>query len=490
MCSFPYDGGLIGGLNVVPSFREALDLNSTYTGLNVAIVNLGCVAGVPLSSYLLHRWGWKKGLMVANLFGIVGALISALSVHRNQLLAGRFLLGISFPISGAGAPAWVMEIAPEKHRLVLTNLMITALPFAGMISAIIVLYTSPMRSSWAWRSPILGEMFGPLVSLLLLPLCPESPRWLAGKGYSEAALTTMAQLHKSGDVTHPFVVADYETMMAYIHADKGVERTMGWKNLISPPSNRRRFIIAVLAFLFLQVSSCNFVLYFATIILHAAGIKNTETLLKLSVGACAFAVASNISGIYLVERLGRKFMFILATGISMICLIVFSIVTNLSEKNHLIRYGIVAAIFIFIFQWASFAAWYVLPLAYSYPPEILKHSQRAKGLSVSQAIGYAFATLMAYTIPMGIEHISWRFYIINAIWNLGIMAVIWFYFIETKGKTMEQINLEFEGIQDVTSGSTEVLSCTTYSSSRNTDVDVEGVTHLKVGERKADDEER
>ena len=71
-----------------------------------------------------------------------------------------------------------------------------------------------------------------------------------------------------------------------------------------------------------------------------------------------------------------------------------------------------------------------------------------------------FATLMAYTIPMGIEHMSWKFYIINACWNIVILVVIWKVFVETKGKTMEEINIEFEGIQGMARGTDGVLTCT------------------------------
>lgn len=85
-------------------------------------------------------------------------------------------------------------------------------------------------------------------------------------------------------------------------------------------------------------------------------------------------------------------------------------------------------------------------LAYTYPPEILRYSQRAKGVVVAQAIGYAFSFLNLYTAPLAIERISWRYYAINGGWNLGIMAVVYWLFVETKGRTLEEIDEVFEGV--------------------------------------------
>lgn len=82
-------------------------------------------------------------------------------------------------------------------------------------------------------------------------------------------------------------------------------------------------------------------------------------------------------------------------------------------------------------------------LAYSYPPEVLRYTQRAKGIAAGQAVGYAFAFLNTYTLPIAIEKISWRYYAINAGWNVAIVVVIWLLFVETKGKTLEEVDQLF-----------------------------------------------
>ena len=85
-------------------------------------------------------------------------------------------------------------------------------------------------------------------------------------------------------------------------------------------------------------------------------------------------------------------------------------------------------------------------LTFSYPSEILKFSQRARGLVVSQAIGYLVGIMMTYTMPIAISKISWKYYVINAASNVPMVFVIWRLFPKTKGKTLEEVDIIFEGI--------------------------------------------
>jgi hypothetical protein len=85
-------------------------------------------------------------------------------------------------------------------------------------------------------------------------------------------------------------------------------------------------------------------------------------------------------------------------------------------------------------------------LAYTYPPEVLKYSQRAKGVAASQSIGYAISFINLYTSPIALANISWKYYVITGAWDLVILLVIVLCFKETKGKTLEQIDEIFEKV--------------------------------------------
>jgi MFS family permease len=86
------------------------------------------------------------------------------------------------------------------------------------------------------------------------------------------------------------------------------------------------------------------------------------------------------------------------------------------------------------------------PLTFVYPVEILNYTQRAKGIAVGQMVCYAFGFLNQYTTPIAINNIGWRYYAINAAWDVVICAIIWFWFAETKGMALEEVDEIFDGI--------------------------------------------
>jgi hypothetical protein len=83
---------------------------------------------------------------------------------------------------------------------------------------------------------------------------------------------------------------------------------------------------------------------------------------------------------------------------------------------------------------------------FQYSNEILGFSYRAQGVAVSQAIGYAFYFLYTYTFPIAVEKISWRYFIIKGCWDILIVIATFFTFLETRGKTLEEVDQIFDGL--------------------------------------------
>ena len=44
------------------------------------------------------------------------------------------------------------------------------------------------------------------------------------------------------------------------------------------------------------------------------------------------------------------------------------------------------------------------------------------------------------------ENLGWKFYFINAAWDLVFLVIAYFTFVETKGLTLEEIASKFEGV--------------------------------------------
>ncbi len=90
-----------------------------------------------------------------------------------------------------------------------------------------------------------------------------------------------------------------------------------------------------------------------------------------------------------------------------------------------------------------------ISLNIAYPLEILSFKIRANGL-LFQNIGTQICLFISqYVIPIGIAAGSWKFYFFFEGWIIIQVITVYFFFIETRGATLEEINRTFDGADAV-----------------------------------------
>jgi MFS family permease len=97
---------------------------------------------------------------------------------------------------------------------------------------------------------------------------------------------------------------------------------------------------------------------------------------------------------------------------------------------------------IFLFYGVAGFAWPGLTVAYC--SEILPYNIRAKGLALCLAVTALSGVLNQYVNPIGLAHLSWKFYFVYIVILVIEVACVWFLFIETKGPTLEEITHFFD----------------------------------------------
>ncbi len=98
---------------------------------------------------------------------------------------------------------------------------------------------------------------------------------------------------------------------------------------------------------------------------------------------------------------------------------------------------------IFLFYGVAGVAWPGLTVAYS--SEILPYSLRAKGLALCLGVTALSGVLNQYVNPIGLEKLAWKFYFVYIVILVIEVFCIWFLFVETKGPTLEEIAVLFDG---------------------------------------------
>jgi len=70
------------------------------------------------------------------------------------------------------------------------------------------------------------------------------------------------------------------------------------------------------------------------------------------------------------------------------------------------------------------------------------------------------AILFVFLMPTALKRISWKFYMINGGWDILMLVIVVMFWVETKGKTLEEIDdvidghshSSVEGVEVVTKG--------------------------------------
>lgn len=78
-----------------------------------------------------------------------------------------------------------------------------------------------------------------------------------------------------------------------------------------------------------------------------------------------------------------------------------------------------------------------------YGPEILPLAHRSKGIGLATAFLWLSTFVVIEIVPVAIENIGWRTYIIFAAFNLAFVPMIYFLFPETAGFNLETVDLAF-----------------------------------------------
>jgi len=98
-------------------------------------------------------------------------------------------------------------------------------------------------------------------------------------------------------------------------------------------------------------------------------------------------------------------------------------------------------IFVFYFHY-DFA---MTPLVLAYPAEIFPYALRGIGVTGTYCSIYVTLIFNLFVNPIAMASIGWRYYTVFCVINAVFFVVVWFVFPETKGYTLEEIAIVFEG---------------------------------------------
>ncbi|KAI1440181.1 hexose transporter [Annulohypoxylon stygium] len=438
-----YDGSLMGSLNVMPSYNSYFNVTTRTQGIMSGATFAGAMAIAPLASKLIDWKGRKMGILTSALLNILGAVIGAASQNTGMFILGRVFVGMGVGMAQTSASSYVSETTAPSIRAFALGLYFTCWAIGSILAAGVsrgALQLEP--SDWAWRLPSLLQAVIPMIVLIVLFFLPESPRWLAYKDRREEALDVLARIENT-DRDDPSVQLQFREIIDTIEFEKQAGRGVGFREAARSPANRKRVYLAMSVAPLCMLTGSNVITYYFGTMLSQAGISDEKTQLEINLGLSAFQFLFALTGSSLADRLGRRALALLSLGF---CTAFFYLLGGLTarygdsdDKGGI--YGTVVVIFLFLGAY-SFG---ITPLTSMYPPEVLSYSIRATGAACYAMSNEVCGFFVTMVFPYMFAGIGWRTYMVNASWNVLLWIAIYFAWVETRGKTLEEISEIFDG---------------------------------------------
>ncbi|KAF5603525.1 lactose permease [Fusarium pseudocircinatum] len=422
-----YDGSLMGSINVLSEYQEYYglgDTGSTSTGLVFSIFQIGQMSGA------LFTWicDWR-----------------GLAPTLSSFIAARFLLSFFSTINTVAAPMLLVEIAPPLQRATVAGTYNT-LYYMGSIIATFTMYGANIHLSGniKWRLPLWLQMLCPGLVVLGSWMLPESPRWQVAQGKNEAAREFIIKHHANGDAEHPIVAIEMQEIHDSLVEVQGRSRwaCFDLRSLYKTRARRYRLMLVIAMSWFGQFSGNNVSSYYLPLMVENVGITSTNMVLLLNAFYALSGWVAATIGARLHDIVGRRKMLMGSCLGMSIALAIVAATAAEYERSGSTPSSSASIAFIFIFG-VVFAVGFT-PMQPIYPAEVLANDQRANGMMVFMITSGCAGFVNTFAAPVAMKNIRYWFYVFFVFWDLFEFTIIYFFFVETKGRTLEELTAVFE----------------------------------------------
>jgi sugar porter (SP) family MFS transporter len=380
---------------------------------------------------------------------LCGIAMETIAGNLATLYLGRVIAGVGVGIMSATVPLYISETAETYIRgrlIAVYQLMITIGIFiATCVNSLIIVYYGAAKGDSEWRLAF-GLQFIPCCLMMLaLLFLPFSPRWLIYMGRSVEGLAVIAKLRGKPEESEA-VQNEYKEIVKSVDEEREIGEG-SWVQLFTDPVVRYRTFLGITLQFFQQWTGINIILYFGASLFAALGFSDTMSIIGFPLINSAVNLLATIPGMWLIERAGRKFLLIVGgfgMGVSLILVCIFGQIG--ANNNSLDRLGIGAIVFVLVFVIFFGATWG--PVVWVYQSEIFPLRYRAKGTSAATVSNWVWNAVVSKIAPLILAKINYYTYIIWAGWCV-VMAIFTIFFVpETKGLTLEQIEVLFGAADD------------------------------------------
>ena len=440
---FGYDWVVIGGAK--PFYERFFNITSSATlqGLAMSSALFGCLIGSIFAGYLTDKYGRKIPLLFSAFLFVITSIGTGAFNSFAMFMVFRIMGGIGIGIASNVSPVYIAEISPAhiRGKLVAINQLTIALGVLGA-QLINMLIAEPVSvgatdemifNSWngqeGWRWMFWACSVPAALFFILMWLIPESPRWLAKAGKKDAAFKIF---EKIGGLEY----ARKETHDIYqlIEETEASDLKVNFANLFSKALGP---IIGLGIFLavFQQWCGINVIFNYAEEVFSAAGYGISGTLFNVVLTG-SVSLIFTVVAMFVVDKLGRKALMLFGAGGLAVVFVIVATGYFLQIKGFFMLFWVVTAIAIYCLTLA--------PITWVLLSEIFPNKIRGHAMSVATTALWASSIILTFSFPF----LNRTFGSSGTFGLYAFICFIGFFLIlkklpETKGKSLEQIEIDF-----------------------------------------------
>ncbi|KAM0938990.1 putative major facilitator, sugar transporter, major facilitator superfamily [Dioscorea sansibarensis] len=437
---FGYHIGVMNGPIQAIAQELGFDGKSFIEGLVVSIFIAGAFIGSVSSSALIDKLGCRRTLQIDTIPLILGAILSAQAHSIDEMLLGRFLVGLGIGVNTALVPIYISEVSPTKYRgsLGTTSQIGTCL---GIIASLCLGIPSEGYPHW-WRTMLYLASVPAFILLFGMQFAVESPRWLCKVGRVADAKKVVGSIWSDSDIERSI-----EEIQAVITNDSGDFRS-SWVELLVEPHKKEEVYSCCfyrrISLYLQQFSGINGVLYFSSLTFRDVGITN-GALASLFVGLQTLQnFLSEVSqtlgalcALYLMDKQGRQTFNWELLGMAMSMFIIVYAINSPIDEGFSHNLSILGTI-IYIFTFAIGAG----PVTGIIIPELSGSHTRARIMSFSFSVHW----ICNFMVGLFFLELVDKFGVgpvYAAFGGVSLLAAIFaiYFIVETKGRSLEEIEL-------------------------------------------------
>lgn len=473
-----YDSSMMNGLNILPSYTDYFSLDTATLALNSSCVWAGSCIGDFFYGQVTNAVGRKRAMLIAWIITIVAVVIQTAAQNIGMFIFSRFLIGIGVGAAYVCCPTYLAEVLPMEWRGWGLGIFMDFFYVGGLIAAGITYASGQWESTWAWRMPSAFQGLFALLSIFVLPFIPESPHWLLYNDRQQEALEVIAITHADGNLEDPVVLLRFKEIADTLEWEKNSGQTTSLREVVKTKSNMRRIMLVISVAVITMLSGNNIVSYYLGTMLDNAGITDSATQLQINIILNAWCLVSAVVGTYFADSIGRKRLAIASSASLTVFIFIVGALTAVygNSTNTSGVYGTVAAIFLFMGSY-SFG---FTPLAQVYPPEVLNYSIRSTGMGVYQFFVNGLGLMATMAFPFALNKIGWKTYMINGAWDVVQLIFVIVFWVETRGKTLEEVDEIFNGVRNSDFLNADKMAHKDEPNMVLNGVDVEGIEVVRV----------